>query len=163
MEERMRTNEYWVELDRKYRMQTRPPQPVVMERGNGVIVWDVEGNEYIDFQSGQMTMLTGHTHPMVIQAIRQQVDMLMQTGIRFINIPRTLLAQKLAEITPTPLRMSYFCSTGSESNEAALRLVKLFILIFMIVINYHRFILTGKTIWIHRLNRIVGCDTITRS
>ena len=71
-----------------------------------------------------MAMVAGHSHPVVLERIREQVELLMQNSIRVLNIPRVLLAKKLSEIVPDPLAMSFFLSTGSESVEAALRLAK---------------------------------------
>ena len=119
-----RSNEYWVELDRKYRAQVRKTRSIVLEKGKGVEVWDVEGKKYLDFESGQMAMVAGHSHPVVIKRIREQIELLMQNSIRVLNIPRVLLAKKLSEIVPDPLTKSFFLSTGSESVEAALRLAK---------------------------------------
>jgi len=119
-----RSNDYWVELDRKYRAQVRKTRSIVLERGKGVEVWDVEGKKYLDFESGQMAMATGHSHPVVLERIREQIELLMQNSIRVLNIPRVQLAKKLAEIVPVPLAKSFFLSTGSESVEAALRLAK---------------------------------------
>jgi 4-aminobutyrate aminotransferase-like enzyme len=121
---RSKTNAHWVELDRKYRAQVRKTRSIVLERGKGVEVWDVEGNKYLDFESGQMTMTCGHSHPEVLRRIREQIELLMQNSVRVLNVPRILLAKKLSEIVPNPLAKSYFLSTGSESVEAALRLAK---------------------------------------
>jgi len=96
----------------------------VLEKGKGVEVWDVEGKKYLDFESGQMAMVTGHSHPVVLKRIREQIEFLMQNSIRVLNIPRVLLAKKLSEIVPDPLAKSFFVSTGSESVEASLRLAK---------------------------------------
>ena len=117
-------NEYWVDMDRKYRAQVRKTRSIVLEKGKGVEVWDVEGNKYLDFESGQMAMVAGHSHPAVIKRIREQIELLMQNSIRVLNIPRVLLAKKLSEIAPDPLTKSFFLSTGAESVEAALRLAK---------------------------------------
>ena len=123
-EEITRNNEYWVELDRKYRAQVRKTRSIVLEKGKGVEVWDVAGKKYLDFESGQMAMVAGHSHPVVLNRIREQIELLMQNSIRVLNIPRVLLAKKLSEIVPDPLAKSFFLSTGSESVEAALRLAK---------------------------------------
>jgi 4-aminobutyrate aminotransferase-like enzyme len=117
-------NDYWVELDRKYRAQVRKTRAIVLEKGKGVEVWDVEGKKYLDFESGQMAMVAGHSHPVVLERIREQIELLMQNSIRVLNIPRVLLAKKLSEIVPDPLAKSFFLSTGSESVEASLRLAK---------------------------------------
>jgi len=123
-EEITRKNDYWVELDRKYRAQVRKTRSIVLEKGKGVEVWDVEGKKYLDFESGQMAMVAGHSHPVVLKRIREQIELLMQNSIRVLNIPRVLLAKKLSEIVPDPLSKSFFLSTGSESVEASLRLAK---------------------------------------
>ena len=119
-----RKNDYWIKLDRKYRAQVRKTRSIVLERGQGVEVWDVEGKRYLDFESGQMAMVAGHSHPVVLKRIREQIELLMQNSIRVLNVPRVLLAKKLSEIVPDPLAKSFFLSTGSESVEAALRLAK---------------------------------------
>ena len=123
-EEIIRSNDYWVKLDREYRAQVRKTRSIVLEKGKGVEVWDVEGKKYLDFESGQMTMVAGHSHPWVLKRIREQIELLMQNSIRVLNIPRVLLAKKLSEIVPDPLYTSFFLSTGSESVEASLRLAK---------------------------------------
>lgn len=123
-EEMTRKNDYWIELDRKYRAQVRKTRSIVLEKGKGVEVWDVEGKKYLDFESGQMAMVAGHSHPVVLERIREQIELLMQNSIRVLNIPRVQLAKKLSEIVPDPLAKSFFLSTGSESVEAALRLAK---------------------------------------
>ena len=122
--ERTKSNDYWVELDSRYRVQVRATRPIVLEKGKGVEVWDVEGKKYLDFESGQMAMVSGHSHPAVLNRIKEQIEMLMQNSVRVLNVPRILLAKKLAEIVPDPLEKSYFLSTGSESVEASLRLAK---------------------------------------
>ena len=119
-----RTNQHWFELDRKYRIEGRRIPPVVMEKAKGVHIWDVEGNKYLDFGSGQMAMLTGHSHPAVVQALKEQSELLMHTSNTVINIPRILLAQKLAEIAPGALQKSFFACAGSESVDHAIRLAK---------------------------------------
>jgi len=123
-EEITRKNDYWVEMDRKYRAQVRRTRSIVLEKGKGVEVWDVEGKKYLDFESGQMAMVAGHSHPVVLERIREQIELLMQNSLRVLNVPRVLLAKKLSEIVPDPLAKSFFLSTGSESVEAALRLAK---------------------------------------
>jgi 4-aminobutyrate aminotransferase-like enzyme len=68
--------------------------------------------------------VAGHSHPIVLKRIRDQIELLMQNSIRVLNMPRVLLAKKLSEIVPDPLSKSFFLSTGSESVEASLRLAK---------------------------------------
>jgi len=140
LEEREKSNEYWLEIGKNYRIHARPTVPVILERGEGIYVWDVEGKRYIDFESGQICMSTGHTHPQLNEAINEQIKKIMQTGSNFTSVPEILLAKKLAEITPEPFQKSFFACSGSEANEIALRMVKKYTGRFEIVAvmkNYH--------------------------
>jgi 2,2-dialkylglycine decarboxylase (pyruvate) len=115
----------WLARDLRWVAQSAYPPPVVFDRGRGCELWDIEGRRFLDFESGQFCMSTGHSHPRVTQVVRHQAGLLMQIGNRFTNRPRILLAERLAELAPDPLGVSFFCSTGSEANETALRIAKL--------------------------------------
>jgi 4-aminobutyrate aminotransferase-like enzyme len=116
----------WLELDRQYRIRGRYDISQVLVRGKGVSVWDADGKEYLDFESGQVCTSTGHCHPAYTQAIIEQAQTLVQTGSGYTSPARVMLAEKLAEIMPGDLECSYFACTGSEATEAALRLAKLY-------------------------------------
>jgi 4-aminobutyrate aminotransferase-like enzyme len=120
------TNADWLALDREFVLQTRYTSPYVLERGRGSLLWDADGREFLDFHSGQVCANTGHCHPELVAAIARQLDTLVQTGSMFSNPPQILLAKKLAEITPEPLRKSFFACSGSEAIEMALRAAKFF-------------------------------------
>lgn len=120
------TAEELLELDKKYRIKGRYDISLVLVRGEGVRVWDADGKAYIDFESGQVCTSTGHCHPVYTKAIVDQAGQLVQTGSGYTDIPRILLAKKLAEIMPGNLSRSYFACTGSEATEAALRLAKIY-------------------------------------
>ena len=115
----------WLALDRKHVAQSRYAPPLIFERGEGTRLWDVAGKCYLDFESGQFCMNCGHGHPRVTEALQRQATELMQIGNRFTNTQRALLGERLAEIAPDPLGVSFFCSTGSEANELAMRLAKM--------------------------------------
>jgi 2,2-dialkylglycine decarboxylase (pyruvate) len=115
----------WLRRDRAAVGQSPYPAPLVLEAGRGCELWDVDGRRYLDFESGQFCMSTGHSHPAVAKAVANQAARLMQIGNRFTSVPRILLAERLAELAPDPLARSFFCSTGSEANETALRIAKL--------------------------------------
>jgi 2,2-dialkylglycine decarboxylase (pyruvate) len=99
--------------------------PEVVERAQGCYVWDAAGRKILDFTSGQMCATVGHNHPNIVAAIRKSCD----TAIHLFSgmIPRSVvqLAEALAKIVPKPLRKSLFVNTGSESNEAAIKMAKL--------------------------------------
>ncbi len=141
----MTTDERAISLDWRRRDleavgQSAYPPPLVFDRGRGCELWDVGGRRFLDFESGQFCMSTGHSHPKVTEALRQQASRLMQIGNRFTNQPRIVLAERLARLAPDPLAVSFFCSTGSEANETAFRIAKLVTGRFEIVVlarGYH--------------------------
>ena len=125
MTSRPTTNRGWLKISDRFLL--RHPlrnAPLIPDRGEGIYMWDVEGNRYIDFQSGQLCVTLGHSHPAYVEALTGQARKIMQTGTSFITASEVLLAEKIAEVAPDPLQKSFFACTGSESNEMALRLVK---------------------------------------
>ena len=118
------SNREWMEEDRAYRLQTRPIYPIVLERGEGCLVWDVEGKQYIDLMSGQICVAIGHSHAELLEVIAEHAARLMQTGVIFTTPEEINLAKKMAEVSPGDLHKSYFANSGSESNEAALRMAR---------------------------------------
>lgn len=100
--------------------------PEIVEKARGCYVWDATGKKILDFTSGQMCATVGHNHPNIVAAIRKSCD----TALHLFSgmIPRSVveLAQSLAKIVPKPLRKSMFVNTGSESNEAAVKMAKLY-------------------------------------
>jgi 4-aminobutyrate aminotransferase-like enzyme len=120
----MKTAE-WLARDQHVVAQSAYAPPLVFERGRGCELWDVDGRRFLDFESGQFCMSTGHSHPRVTQAAAEQAAALMQIGNRFTNPARIRLAERLAALAPDPLGVCLFCSTGSEANETALRIAKL--------------------------------------
>jgi len=98
--------------------------PFVMGHGKGSEVWDVDGNRYIDLASGIAVTSTGHCHPKVIKAIKEQADrFLHMSGTDFYYPQQIELAEKLAEIAPMSGEKGiFFTNSGAESVEAALKL-----------------------------------------
>ncbi len=100
--------------------------PLVVESGKGCIVKDVDGNEYIDFNSGLVCMGVGHNHPKVVAAIKNQCDRFLHySNTDFFYREVVDLAEKLAQITPgSPEKKTYFGNSGAEAIEAAVKLAK---------------------------------------
>jgi alanine-glyoxylate transaminase/(R)-3-amino-2-methylpropionate-pyruvate transaminase len=99
-------------------------QPLPLARGDGMYIYDVEGNRYLDFFGGILTVSVGHCHPKVTQALTQQVQTLVHTSTLYPHEKHVLLAEKLAHISPGRLQMSYILSSGTEANETAVMLAK---------------------------------------
>jgi 4-aminobutyrate aminotransferase len=100
------------------------PYPAVVEKGRGVWLWDVDGNKFLDMNAGIAVVSTGHSHPEVVQAIKDQVDrFLHMSGTDFYYAPHVDLAEKLAEIVPGAQNKRVFlCNSGAEAVEAAMKL-----------------------------------------
>ncbi|HYM56130.1 MAG TPA: acetylornithine transaminase [Solirubrobacteraceae bacterium] len=96
--------------------------PVEFVRGEGARLWDVDGNEYLDFLCGISVTSLGHCHPRVVAAIREQAGRLMHVSNLFYTEPAMRLARRLSESSLGG--KVYFCNSGAEANEAAIKLVR---------------------------------------
>ena len=97
----------------------------IFVRADGARVWDANGREILDFTSGQMCATIGHNHPAIVEAIRHSTERAIHFFSGMIPDSVSELAHRLAGILPRPLSRSLFVNTGSESNEAAIRMAKL--------------------------------------
>ena len=100
-------------------------KPLVADHASMQYLWDIEGNKYLDFFGGIVTIGVGHCNPKVTSKIKAQVDKLQHTSTLFPNEAIVALAEKLAEITPGKLQKSFFTSSGTEANEAAILLSRM--------------------------------------
>ena len=91
-------------------------------RGKGIEVWDTEGKKYIDFLGGIATNLLGHNHPKVSSAIANQARSLSHVSNFYAHEPGLKLAQSLVEMTGDTSARIFFCNSGAEANEAALKI-----------------------------------------
>ncbi len=97
--------------------------PVVVERAEGVHVWDEDGRRYLDFTAGIGVTSTGHCHPRVVQAAQRQVATLIHGQYTTVmHRPLLSLTERLGEVLPAGLDRVFFANSGSEAVEAALRL-----------------------------------------
>jgi len=118
------SHEEIVQKDKEYLIQCTPRQPIVLTEGKAALVKDVNGKEYIDCLSGISVANTGHRHPKVVKAAKEQIDKLIHCSGLYYTIPQTLLAEKIAEVTPKELKKSFFCNSGAEAVEGAVKLTK---------------------------------------
>jgi len=100
--------------------------PLVAEKARGVWLEDVDGNVFLDFTAGIAVCATGHCHPRVVEAIKEQADRLLHmSGTDFYYTPQIVLAQKLASLAPgSGGKKVYFGNSGAESVEAAFKLAR---------------------------------------
>jgi acetylornithine/N-succinyldiaminopimelate aminotransferase len=98
---------------------------LVLVRGHGSRVWDVEGKEYLDFGAGIAVSTLGHAHPRMIEAIDRQTRKLIHTSNLYYTRPQGELAGRLVEIVGAPGKI-FFSNSGAEANEAAIKLARKF-------------------------------------
>ena len=100
-------------------------QPLVADRGEMQHLWDVEGNKYLDFFGGILTVSVGHCNPKISSKVSEQVNRLQHTSTLFPTEHIVALAEKIAQITPGNLQQSFFTNSGTEANEAAILLARM--------------------------------------
>src|SRR5438270_13196521 len=101
-------------------------EPLVTDRAHMQYLWDVDGKQYLDFFGGIVTISVGHTNPRVTSQIKAQVDRLQHASTVFPNEAVVALAEKIAQITPGEISQSFFSNRGTEANEFAVQLARMF-------------------------------------
>src|SRR5579864_9297066 len=99
-------------------------KPLVADRGEMQYLWDLEGRKYLDFFGGILTVSVGHCNPAVTSKINAQVNRLQHTSTLYPNEHIVALAEKIAQITPGNLQQSFFTSSGTEADEAAILIAR---------------------------------------
>ncbi|NLG49733.1 MAG: ornithine--oxo-acid transaminase [Chloroflexi bacterium] len=117
----MRAKEY-IALEDQYNAHNYKPLDVVLERGEGVWVWDVEGQRYMDFLAAYSALNQGHAHPRLVRVMREQAGKLALTSRAFRNDQLPLLAQELCELTGYEMMLPM--NTGAEAVETAIKLAR---------------------------------------
>lgn len=102
--------------------QTYKRQPLAIVRGRGVWVQDVSGKRYLDFVGGIAVCSLGHCHPAHVSAIRSQAGKLMHVSNLYYILQQGQLAELLSTIAPNGIKKFFFCNSGAEANEGALKL-----------------------------------------
>ena len=116
-----KTQGYLAEVDR-YSAHNYHPLPVVLERGEGVWVWDVDGNRYLDMLSAYSALNQGHRHPAILEAARRQLDTLTLTSRAFHNDQMGPFLKELCEATGFERALPM--NTGAEAVETAIKMVR---------------------------------------
>jgi len=100
-------------------------EPVVVDHGEGARLYDADGKEYVDCFAGISVTNAGHHNTAILEAAKAQADKIVHACSYVYYVPTVgALAEKLAEVTPGDLRKSFFCNSGAEANEGAMRLAK---------------------------------------
>jgi acetylornithine aminotransferase len=97
--------------------------PLALARGEGCLVWDADGNRYLDLIAGIAVSALGHAHPAIVSAVSAQVGKIAHTSNLFVHEPGVALAERLLALLKADGRV-FFCNSGAEANEAAIKLVR---------------------------------------
>ncbi len=98
--------------------------PMPIDRGEGMYVWDVDGNKYLDFFAGILTTSVGHNRQEVVDAAYNQMTKIIHSSTLYPNEAHVNLAEKIAEKAPGDLEVSYFTASGTDADETAVLLAK---------------------------------------
>jgi acetylornithine/N-succinyldiaminopimelate aminotransferase len=109
-------------LERDWVIPTYARQPVEFVRGEGCRLWDADGNEYLDFLAGISVAQIGHCHPALVEAIREQAGRLVHVSNLYYTEPAMRLAKRLGESSLGG--KVFFCNSGTEANECAIKLAR---------------------------------------
>jgi acetylornithine/N-succinyldiaminopimelate aminotransferase len=108
---------------RKYWSENYKPRDMILSHGKGSILWDLDGNDYVDLGSGIAVSSLGHQEPDLLAALHEQAGKLWHTSNIFYTQPAIDLAEMLVESTPFAKR-AYFCNSGAEAIEAAIKVAR---------------------------------------
>ncbi|MER5623659.1 aspartate aminotransferase family protein [Streptosporangium sp. NPDC002544] len=116
---------FWSDVDKHVIRYGAPFVPEIIARAEGSFVYTERGRKILDFTSGQMSSILGHSHPEIVATVQRQVAGLDHLYSGMLSRPVVELSRRLAETLPAPLAKTLLLSTGAESNEAAIRMAKL--------------------------------------
>lgn len=117
-----KSNQSYIEIDNKYYLQVFKRYPLVLERGEGSHVWDIEGNLFIDALGGIAVNALGHCHPEVVKAIQDQASKLIHISNFYVSEPQMTLSKKLVELSG--LSRVFLANSGAESVEGAFKIAR---------------------------------------
>jgi 2,2-dialkylglycine decarboxylase (pyruvate) len=120
------TEQFWRDTEQHVVRYGSPFVPRIIQRANGSYVYDDNGTAILDFTSGQMSSLLGHSHPDIVSTVSTAVATLDHLYSGMLSVPVVELATTLAATLPAPLSKVLLLTTGAESNEAAIKMAKLY-------------------------------------
>jgi len=115
-----------VSIEEKLMANVYAKRPIVITKGRGALLWDINGKDYVDCTSSYGVCVVGHSHPRVVEAIRRQAETLISCHGSFYNDIRSELLQKIVQIAPKGLNKVFLGNSGAEAVECALKLARKF-------------------------------------
>jgi acetylornithine/N-succinyldiaminopimelate aminotransferase len=114
-----------IDIEEQYQVATYKKFPFVIERGEDVWVYTTDGQRYLDLYGGHAVVSTGHSHPRIVKAIKDQAERLIFYSNLVYNDARARAAKKLVETAPEPLTKTFFVNSGTEANENAMKIARM--------------------------------------
>jgi acetylornithine/N-succinyldiaminopimelate aminotransferase len=115
-----------VASEEQFQLATYKKMAVAVERGEGVWIYSNDGDKYLDLYGGHAVAGTGHCHPHVVKALQTQAAQLLFYSNLVYSQTRAIAAEKLVGLAPTDLTKAFFCNSGTEANENAMRMARMF-------------------------------------
>lgn len=113
------------EVEERFQVETYAKMGIAVERGKGAYVWTVDGKKYLDLYGGHAVCATGHCHPHVVKSLRSQLEKLIFYSNLVYSAVRAEAAEKLISIAPGSIKRVFFCNSGAEANENAMRMARI--------------------------------------
>jgi acetylornithine/succinyldiaminopimelate/putrescine aminotransferase len=109
-----------------YQLDTYKKFPLSIERGKGAYVYDLEGRRYLDLYGGHAVAVTGHCHPKVVRAVKEQAEALIFYSNVVYSSVRAEASKAIVEVAPRGMDKVFFCNSGAEANETAMKIARKF-------------------------------------
>ncbi|MBA2732602.1 MAG: aminotransferase class III-fold pyridoxal phosphate-dependent enzyme [Acidobacteria bacterium] len=109
----------------RFQLATYKKMPLVAARGQGVWLYASDGERYLDLYGGHAVAGTGHCHPRVVAAIQEQAETLLFYSNLIYSEVRARAAERLVSLAPQPISKAFFCNSGTEANENAMRMARM--------------------------------------
>jgi acetylornithine aminotransferase/acetylornithine/N-succinyldiaminopimelate aminotransferase len=110
----------------KFQLATYKKMPIAAQRGDGVWIYASDGQKYLDLYGGHAVAGTGHCHPHVVKALQQQAEQILFYSNLVYSETRAHAAERLVSLAPDQLTKAFFCNSGTEANENAMRMARMF-------------------------------------
>ena len=111
-------------LEEQFQVATYAKMNIAVERGSGAWIWTSDGEKYLDLYGGHAVCATGHSHPLVVEALKNQAEKVLFYSNLVYSETRAKAAEKLVSIAPDSITKAFFCNSGTEANENAMRMAR---------------------------------------
>ncbi len=112
-------------IEEQFQLATYAKMKIAVETGRGAWIWTSDGEKYLDLYGGHAVCATGHAHPRVVEALKNQVEKLLFYSNLVYSEIRAKAAEKLVSIAPASITKAFFCNSGTEANENAMRMARM--------------------------------------